>query len=371
MLSDLVSLPSPTGIRRAGWGASPCWGRYYRPDGNAPKVAFIATHPNLDFSQHYLGELLAARGFGFLGWNTKFCGDESHFLLDHAIADIGAGVRWLRESAKADCVVILGNSGGGSLMAAYQSQTAGITIQPALGLRLTPGLDDLVPGDLYVALAAHPGRATLFASTMDPSVTDETDPISVDSSLDMYAEDNAPPFTAEFVVRYREAQLARNRRISEWALRELQRLQESSTPASDRLFVTYRLWADLRFLDPSIDPNDRNTPECWSGDPLKANYRPFGIGTVSTLRTWLQLWSIDGSQCEAKDHLPRIGVPGLVINAAADAGIFPSDAKTLYDLLGTQDKELVQLPGDHYFQRFDGARDRVADTIADWVSPRA
>ena len=34
---------------------------------------------------------LAERGFGFLGWNTRFRGNEAHFLLDHALAEIGVG----------------------------------------------------------------------------------------------------------------------------------------------------------------------------------------------------------------------------------------------------------------------------------------
>ena len=40
---------------------------------------------------------MAERGYGFLGWNTRFRGNEAHFLLDHALAEIGVGVRWLRE----------------------------------------------------------------------------------------------------------------------------------------------------------------------------------------------------------------------------------------------------------------------------------
>ena len=45
------------------------------------------------------------------------------FLLEYALIDIGAGVDWLKTEAGADVVVLLGNSGGGSLMAAYQSQS--------------------------------------------------------------------------------------------------------------------------------------------------------------------------------------------------------------------------------------------------------
>ncbi|PQM46225.1 hypothetical protein C1Y40_03611 [Mycobacterium talmoniae] len=62
--------------------------------GRKPKVALIATHYQIDFAEHYLADYIATRGIGFLGWNTRFRGFESSFLLDHALVDIGVGVRW-------------------------------------------------------------------------------------------------------------------------------------------------------------------------------------------------------------------------------------------------------------------------------------
>ena len=124
-----VSTDSPTGARN-GAGFMPCQGLYFEPADSPAKVALIATHYNVDFSEHYLGEYMAARGYGFLGWNTRFRGLEHFFLLEHALVDIGQGVRWLREVAGVETVVLLGNSGGGSLMAAYQSQAkAALTIE--------------------------------------------------------------------------------------------------------------------------------------------------------------------------------------------------------------------------------------------------
>ena len=139
-------------------------------------MAFIATHYNVDFSEHYLASFMAERGFGFLGWNTRFRGNEAHFLLDHALAEIGVGVRWLREQAGAEQVVLLGNSGGGSLMAAYQSQATEPSVRPVAGMRPLPAVEDLPPGDLYVALAAHSGRPEVLTAWLDASVTDEGDP---------------------------------------------------------------------------------------------------------------------------------------------------------------------------------------------------
>ena len=108
---EWVAITSATSSR-AGHGPHPCQGLYHRPAGGTPKVACIATHYNVDFSEHYLGEPLAERGLGFLGWNTRYRGNEAFFLLEHALIDIGAGARWLREQAGVDTVVIIGNSGG-------------------------------------------------------------------------------------------------------------------------------------------------------------------------------------------------------------------------------------------------------------------
>ena len=90
---------------RAGHGSFPCQGLWWTPSsGKAPATALIASHYNIDFAEHYLAEPLAERGFGFLGWNTRFRGAEAYFTLDHALAEIGVGVRWLHRAAGVDTV---------------------------------------------------------------------------------------------------------------------------------------------------------------------------------------------------------------------------------------------------------------------------
>ncbi|EUA16122.1 hypothetical protein I553_1097 [Mycobacterium xenopi 4042] len=120
----------------------------------------IATHYQIDFSEHYLADYMATRGIGFLGWNTRFRGFESSFLLDHALVDIGVGVRWLREVQGIETVVLLGNSGGGSLMAAYQSQAVepNVTRCPACGPR--PGSTTCSPPTAMSPAPRIPGVPT-------------------------------------------------------------------------------------------------------------------------------------------------------------------------------------------------------------------
>ncbi len=362
---QFVSLTSPTGTRN-GAGFNPCQGLYFSPTAGSAKTALIATHYNVDFSEHYLGEFMASRGYGFLGWNTRFRGNEGFFLLEHALIDIGAGVRWLKETAGIDAVVLLGNSGGGSLMGAYQSQALGVTMTPTPGLKLPNALEDLIPADLYVSLCAHLGRPEVLTDWFDPSIVDETDPTSIEQSLNMYNPDNGPPYSDEFIKQYRAAQRARNDRITRWCHGELERLK--TLGMFDRAFNMYRTWADLRLMDGSIDPSDREVGRCYAGDPKTANFSPRGIGLTNTLRTWLSMWSLEDSHCSGAPHLARITQPALVVQSTGDTGVFPSDARAIYDALGSDDKKLEMIPGDHYLETPDTARDDVADLIAAWLA---
>jgi acetyl esterase/lipase len=366
VVREFVGLSSPT-ARRAGAGGHPCQGLYHRGVGRKPKVAMIATHYQIDFSEHYLADYIATRGIGFLGWNTRFRGFESTFLLDHALVDIGVGVRWLREVQGVETIVLLGNSGGGSLMAAYQSQATDPNVVPLAGMRPAAGLTDLPPAEGYVASAAHPGRPDVLTAWMDGAVVDENDPVATDSDLDLFDERNGPPYSPDFLKRYRSAQVARNNAITDWAETELKRVRAAGF--SDRPFTVMRTWADPRMVDPTLEPTKRQPNLCYAGVPVKANRSPYGIAAACTLRNWLGMWSLRQAQTRAEPHLARVDCPALVINADADTGVFPSDAQRIYGALASRDKTRTSIDTDHYFTT-PGARSEQADTIAKWIAKR-
>ena len=357
-----VGMPSPA-VGRAGAGGHPCQGLYHLPEGGAPTTAFIATHYNVDFSEHYLADHMAQRGYGFLGWNTRFRGAEPYFLLDHALVEIGLGVSWLRDQG-VERVVLLGNSGGGSLMSAYHSQSKQPSIRPAYGRRLLPEVADLPAADLFVFLAAHPGRPEVITDWMDPSVIDENDPLARDPDLDMYDPRHGLPYDAEFLVAYRAGQRDRNARLTAWCLQRLGELEAAGV--SDQLFVMRRTWADPRFMDPSIDPSDRRTPWCYMGDPQRANDSVFGLGTVSTLRSWLNMWSLTESDC-GSGHLGQLDLPTLLVQPSQDNGVFPSQAAEIFGAIAATDKQWLTMAGDHYFSAEPGQRPAVAEAIDEWL----
>ncbi|CAM4382488.1 Esterase/lipase [Mycobacterium basiliense] len=366
VIREFVGLPSPT-AGRAGAGGHPCQGLYHRAADSKPQIAMIATHYQIDFSEHYLADYLAARGIGFLGWNTRFRGFESSFLLDHALVDIGVGVRWLRDIAGVETVVLLGNSGGGSLMAAYQSQAVDPNVTPLAGMRPAAGATELPTADAYIATAAHPGRPDVLTAWMDAAVIDENDPVATDPGLDLFNEGNGPPYSPEFLGRYRAAQVARNESITDWAEEELKRVRAAGF--SDRPFSVMRTWADPRMVDASIEPTKREPNLCYAGTPVKANRSAYGIAAACTLRSWLGMWSLRVAQTRAEPHLGRITCPALVINADADTGVFPSDAQRIHDALASTDKAQASVDTDHYFTT-PGARDEQAGIIANWIEKR-
>ena len=59
-----------------------------------------------------------------------------------------------------------------------------------------------------------------------------------------------------------------------------------------------------------------------------------------------------------------------MIHATADAGVYDSDARALYDALAAPDKTLEFIKADHYLTEPDGARTQAADLIAAWASDR-
>jgi hypothetical protein len=171
-----------------------------------------------------------------------------------------------------------------------------------------------------VLLAAHLGEGLYALSSLDPSMIDESDPLSCDPSLDMYNPDNGyrePPepsrYTAEFLARYREAQRARCERLDAVARDDIRRRREAREAMSapgfaglplrtrlatirraevSRYLTVARMDANPAFTDMTIHPSPRTVGSLFGGrDPHAYNYRLGGPASVVTPEAWLSTWS--------------------------------------------------------------------------------
>lgn len=336
------------------------WGAFHRAPG---KTAAILIHPTSNYMHHYLLEPLQKRGIAALGLNTRYLGSDVTLLLERAIQDLGAGVRWLHTQGY-ERILLIGNSGGAALVSMYQSQAENLDITH------TPAGDpvDLSPADLPpaqgIALsAAHQGRSRLMQMWIDPAVIDEQDVLSTDPALDMFNPANGPAYSAEFLAKFRQAQIDRVARIEGWARAQLRRLRAQTNPVADMAFIVNRTLADPRCLDPTLDPNDRKPGTTVWGPPHVQNFAANSMGRYTSLTAFLSQWAAcsrgDGPTC-----LARTSVPVLLAEHSADASTFPSDHEAWAKAAAGRVSRIVLKGGDHYLAGQTGLIARMADECA-------
>jgi pimeloyl-ACP methyl ester carboxylesterase len=346
------------------------YGAWMEPAGPR-RAAAIVMHPASNFMGHYLIEPLARRGVACMGLNSRYAGNDTLLLMERAIQDLGAGVQFLRAQGY-ERIVLVGNSGGAALAAFYQAQAENLGIErlpdgdPA---GLSP--QDLPPVQGLALCAAHEGRSTLMRQWIDPSLIDEHDGLSLDAALDMYDARHGPPYSHDFLERFRNAQQARYERIDQWVGERLRLLRAQATPGSprDEVFVVYRTHADPRFLDLSIDANDRAVGSVWGAGASGAravNYAASQMGRITSLTAWLSQWS-PRSRAEGPANLARTSVPVLLCTYTADQSTFPSTRAAWLAAGGSRIRNIDILGGNHYLAGQPGLVHEVADAMADWI----
>lgn len=343
-------------------GIAQLWPRIYGKLVKAPassRTAAIVMHPASNFMGHYLLEPLAEAGITMMGLNSRYVNNDSQLIMERVLQDLGAGVRHLR-SLGYERVILIGNSGGAALASYYQAQAEHFTAThtPAGDPSgLSP--EDLPPVDGIVLTAAHPGRSRLFSDWLDPSVIDERDPFSADPRLDMFNPENGPPYPADWLARYRAAQLARNERIEQWARAQLAYVRSLPHGVRDMAFIIYRTAADPRHLDPSLDPNDRPAGSNIWGNPREINYGANNIGRYTTLTAYLSQWAAS-TQADGPSNLVKTSVPVLSIEHTADASVVPAMNALWVSNTPGRIERYTLVGGTHYLA---GQPDKVRETV--------
>jgi pimeloyl-ACP methyl ester carboxylesterase len=302
-------------------------GQRLLPRDRPSDTVFLFMHPATTLNMLPMPTALANAGLHVLCAGSRYAKNDSALIMEKVVYDLGQYMRHARETLGYRKVVLVGWSGGGSLSLFYQAQAENPTItQTPAGDSYDLTQAGLIPADGVVFIAAHLSRAETLTEWLDPSVADEANPDKRDLALDIYdpRSPQQPPYSAEFVRKFRAAQLARNRRITGWVRDTLDHLARKNDGEMERGFVVHRTNCDVRWLDPAVDPNGRKPGWCYLGDPRIANSAPAGLARFSSLRSWLSQWSYDESNAKGTNNAPHVRkTPVLqIVNQADDAQVF-------------------------------------------------
>ncbi len=352
-------------------------------------------HPREFLATHYLVPEILQSGCAVFTQTSRSVGNDLRLEHEIALLDVAAGTNFLRDAGFKK-IILVGNSGGASLYGLYNEQSL---LAPERRLERTPGgrptglaKARMSTVDGIVLVAPHPGQGIILQSCIDPSVTDEADPLSVDPALDFLDENNGyrsgpagSRYSDAFVTRYRAAQQARVERLDQIArdsISERMAARKRSKDGGSRddrvkgvfspAMTVWRTDADLRCWDLSIDPSDRPIGSVWGKDPLQSNYGIVGFARFCTPESWLSTWSGLSSQANLFRTAGAIQQPCLMIEYTADPILFPFVAGAVFKAIGTSQKQLERFRGNHHGMALvDGeppARERVGQVIRDWIA---
>jgi hypothetical protein len=399
-LYNPADLPTGTSREFVSISASDAGGSFgllHVPPGGASACAFIM-HPRTNQTDHYLAPSLLHAGIAVWGQTSRHINNDSDMTHEEVLLDTAAGMRMLRDRGFKR-IIFLGTSGGGSLLGFYQAQASR---PPGQRFEFTPAgeptgfqTEDMPPGDLYIAAAAHQGEGRILLGLLDPAVVDENDPLATDPALDMFDARNGyrphpepSRYEPGWLVAYRAAQVERCRRLDRIAHSRLDAGRAAGVAADpsqlespmarlallSRHMVIFRTSANPAYADRSIYPN-RRPP----GDhPMRANYSANGYARVITPRAWLSSWSGLSSQAELTESIQEVTIPTLLVYADADGLIFPHEQEELLALAGARDKSLgVVEYAMHHMQPVAGMpanmrppRERGGELIVSWLRRR-
>ncbi len=400
-LPDRVSI-EPIPILASDGGES--HGTLYTRGGE--RVAALFMHPRGDMQRHYAMPVLLAAGIATWGHAGRFLNNDINCIKERLLLDIAAAVQLLRARG-IEKIVLVGNSGGGALYSFYQAQAAtappGRLKDTAAGDPLDLNAFDMPPADGIVHLATHLGEGKLMEAIIDPAVTDENDPLSVDPALDMYSPANGfvplpgqSKYSAKFLSRYREAQRARIVRIDAiargWIAEQRYYLAKvgagdfESLPFSEqqwcirrgflgRYMEVHRTEANPAYTDLSISPSEREIGSFFSPRPDILNYMEAGFGKYHTPRAWLSTWSGASSRASTLECVTSISVPSLILSYTGDNAVMSSDTNAIFAACLSADKEQHRVKGDHLGYGPGGISDRrgqqeAAGIVAQWIKAR-
>ncbi|MCD7745021.1 MAG: alpha/beta hydrolase [Lachnospiraceae bacterium] len=220
------------------------------------QIAVVIMHCDQNYMGYKMGPALAERGYHVLACESTEGGE-----IDRKLEMLDESVRYLRQNPEVEKIILMGHSGGATLMTAYQSIAEnGPQIyqgdEMIYKCTLTRSLE---PADGLMLIDANYGNGVMSLLSMDPAVEEEGNGRKLNPEFDIFSAENGydpagAHYSDAFIRKYEAAQAARNEKLINLALERLEKLQkgEGNYVDDEPFFIT---GAD------QPKPNNRLLPE--------------------------------------------------------------------------------------------------------------
>ena len=399
-------------------------GALYRPrvEGKG-QVAVLAMHSDSDYLSFSAGDELSARGYHVLCANV---GDKNA-SLDKKLVDVSHAIRFLRSHSGVGRIVLLGHSGGGTLLSAYQNLAengAGAFRGPEKIVKCSATLDDLPPADGLMLLDSNWGNGAMRLFSLDPAIVSEESGAPIDASLDLFNPANGfspdgSKYPDDFIRAFQHEQGKRNNRLIDEALGRWQLIERGSgryaddepfiVPGAAQGFRNNKLYPqDTRLMSRTREARDLLRPDgslarevirCirppQNSKPFTNSYHDGALAT--TVRTFLDSYAVrttddygyDESSVYGVDwsssynttvgNVAGIAVPVLVMGMTG--GWEFAAAETIFERATSADKTLAFVEGaSHQFKTMTALEDHPGqfgdtmkttyDFVDQWIQGR-
>lgn len=200
-------------------------GVLYEPATPGPKshIAIFVMHSGADYLSHSACTELSARGYTVLCANNSMskslAADDGD--MNRIVSDARYGVAWLRKQPNIRKIVLLGHSGGGTLMSAYQDiaeNRVKVCQGPEKIIPCPNSLAGLPPADGIMLIDSNWGLAEMTLFSLDPAVVNDHSGRAVDPSLNLFNPQNGfnpagSDYSAGFIHRFQVAEGRRDNRL--------------------------------------------------------------------------------------------------------------------------------------------------------------
>jgi hypothetical protein len=200
------------------------------------QIAVIVMHSDMDYRVFPVTMELAKRGYRVLGANIS----DRDNPLDEKLLDVKAAIDYVRQIPGVQKVIVMGHSGGATLMSAYQN-AAENGVQEFQGpekLIKCSDIGELSPADGVMLLDSNYGNGAMTLLSLDPAVTSEDSGKNLDPQLNLFDPANGynpkgSTYNDDFIRKYQKAQGERNNRLIDTALDRLHVIERGKGKYAD------------------------------------------------------------------------------------------------------------------------------------------